>query len=465
MLSRKKLSVALRLLSFGVVMVTSNAALGQATQRAAFVANNGNLEGSVTAFRIEDNGTATFVNRIVTGTRTSTSQPCSGCNAYTISITPNGKYLATGHAAGNDPLPDGLTIFHVNADGFIAQVLHMPLPLTNSSPLGVRWITDQYLAVTRTSTTSANNGVAMYAFNPNGPSLTQIDSESISGFTSAVEVHPNKEFLYAQSTGPSAVHVFRIHANGTLTFLNSFGTSIYYPLGPGLSPDGTKLYYGGGISGPTGQTSRWIGGFNVDPATGSLTQMPNSPYLSPPSDGTSGPSPKQVAVASDNQYAFVNHGGTAHLKGFQINQKTGELTPIQNSYFDVGGQGDSGNIVIVGNSLFVTRRYNGSGGNPPAGLISLTIHPDGTLTQNGANFPTGGITPNDVAAWGGIPTPCPPDINGDNQVNVSDLLAVINGWGACPAPCPPNCPADVNDDCAVNVSDLLAVINAWGACP
>lgn len=61
-------------------------------------------------------------------------------------------------------------------------------------------------------------------------------------------------------------------------------------------------------------------------------------------------------------------------------------------------------------------------------------------------------------------TPCPADINGDNTVNVSDLLAVINGWGACPAPCPPYCPADVNDDCAVNVTDLLAVINAWGPC-
>ena len=58
------------------------------------------------------------------------------------------------------------------------------------------------------------------------------------------------------------------------------------------------------------------------------------------------------------------------------------------------------------------------------------------------------------------PRPCPADINGDQQVNVSDLLSVINAWGACPSPCA----ADINADGNVNVGDLLAVINAWGAC-
>jgi hypothetical protein len=61
------------------------------------------------------------------------------------------------------------------------------------------------------------------------------------------------------------------------------------------------------------------------------------------------------------------------------------------------------------------------------------------------------------------PVPCPADTNGDNVVNVSDLLAVISSWGPCANP--NKCPADINDDGVVNVSDLLAVISAWGACP
>jgi hypothetical protein len=52
----------------------------------------------------------------------------------------------------------------------------------------------------------------------------------------------------------------------------------------------------------------------------------------------------------------------------------------------------------------------------------------------------------------------PGDINGDGDVNIADLLAVISAWG----PCPPPCPADVNQDGVVNIHDLLAVIANWG---
>ena len=53
---------------------------------------------------------------------------------------------------------------------------------------------------------------------------------------------------------------------------------------------------------------------------------------------------------------------------------------------------------------------------------------------------------------------CDADINGDGNVNVSDILAVIGDWGAT------NSPSDVNDDGIVNVADLLIVIGAYGPC-
>jgi len=52
----------------------------------------------------------------------------------------------------------------------------------------------------------------------------------------------------------------------------------------------------------------------------------------------------------------------------------------------------------------------------------------------------------------------PEDVNGDGDVNVSDLLAVVGNWGECP-----NCPEDVNNDGIVNVGDVLAVIAAWSS--
>jgi hypothetical protein len=56
---------------------------------------------------------------------------------------------------------------------------------------------------------------------------------------------------------------------------------------------------------------------------------------------------------------------------------------------------------------------------------------------------------------------CPlgcPDINGDGNVDVSDLLIVIAYWGS------PDSPADINQDGIVDVTDLLIVVGSWGPC-
>lgn len=53
------------------------------------------------------------------------------------------------------------------------------------------------------------------------------------------------------------------------------------------------------------------------------------------------------------------------------------------------------------------------------------------------------------------------DVTGDNNVGVTDLLAVLGSWGPCPAPCPPACISDVNSDCQVDVVDLLTVLANW----
>ena len=58
-----------------------------------------------------------------------------------------------------------------------------------------------------------------------------------------------------------------------------------------------------------------------------------------------------------------------------------------------------------------------------------------------------------------VPTPCYADVNSDNLVNVSDLLAVISDWGYCF-----ECVSDTNYDSYVDVTDLLYIINTWGPC-
>ena len=56
------------------------------------------------------------------------------------------------------------------------------------------------------------------------------------------------------------------------------------------------------------------------------------------------------------------------------------------------------------------------------------------------------------------PANCSGDTNGDEQINVEDLLAVIGSW----AQFDPTC--DFDGSGTVDVADLLIVIAAWGSC-
>jgi len=51
------------------------------------------------------------------------------------------------------------------------------------------------------------------------------------------------------------------------------------------------------------------------------------------------------------------------------------------------------------------------------------------------------------------------DFNLDEQVNVTDLLALLGSWGACGGG---SCHTDVNGDGVVSVSDLLILLANWG---
>lgn len=52
---------------------------------------------------------------------------------------------------------------------------------------------------------------------------------------------------------------------------------------------------------------------------------------------------------------------------------------------------------------------------------------------------------------------CPPDINGDENVDVTDLLTVLDNWGSIG-------PGDLNSNGVVDVGDLLILMDNWGSC-
>ncbi len=118
------------------------------------------------------------------------------------------------------------------------------------------------------------------------------------------------------------------------------------------------------------------------------------------------------------------------------------------------------NTMEAANYLFDTKNLNAdgnsvdffiSGGDMKLGLRKdVTIANDWTIFDNFHLYYIGQTAPEgfvDAAKKG--------DVNGDGEVNISDVVAIINqmaGTASWPS-------ADVNEDDAVNISDVVAVIN------
>lgn len=80
------------------------------------------------------------------------------------------------------------------------------------------------------------------------------------------------------------------------------------------------------------------------------------------------------------------------------------------------------------------------------------INNEGLISAN-AEYPDGTTRPYLLTPMGET---IPEDVNGDGNVDVIDLLAVLDNWGPCKA-----CNEDINGDSMVNVTDLLAIIAVW----
>lgn len=413
-------------------------AFAQATIPAVFVANDGNLEGSVTSYGVNPDGTVFFISKFITGSRPNTMVLEPGSNAQSITISPNGRYLAVGHGTENN-VTERITMLEVHADATLSVA---GLFNTPDSPLGIAWINDDLLAVTQTG--GSPNGINVYRWNPATPSLTFVDFRPTGSFTASVIVSPDRRFVYAPDSGTDNIFVLRVNPSGTLLQIQAQPTSPIFPLGPNFSPDGTKMYAGGGISGG----GHAVIGYNADVSTGMLAPQAGSPYTS------AGQSPKLVVVSGDNKVAVVAHGTDATARSFLVDQTTGALTST-GFFYDIGFQGSLTDMAVMGDLLFITDGDTIDDG--VRGLRSFTLGADGSMAQNGDITDSQGISPWRIAVWQPPAPPCPADLDGDGSVGASDLAILLGSWGG-------GGPADF-DGGGVGASDLAILLGSWGPCP
>lgn len=431
-----------RLLTFTAVAVMAawlgclHSASAQSATPALFVSNNGNLEGSVSAFRVLPSGELQFVNRIVTGTRAAISDPCPGCNAYEISLTPDGRHLVTVHPAGDF---DGISFFRVNADASVTLLHQVTLPVLQDGPLDVVWLDNEYFAAAITGTSP--DSVWVWQFNPAVPSITfAFAVTAVSNSLGYLALHPSGNYLYANdSSANRVVRAWTVGAGGSLTVLDAESTGAPFALELAVSHDGTKLYGAGGIS----DGGNKIVGLTINP-DGTLTGMAGTPFISP------GVSPSNVYLTGDDSVLIAGHGTDATVRTLLVNPVTGALTATAHM-FDVGLQGTLGDVRTMGDLMFVTDNSTATDGIQ--GVYSFKVGADGSLTMNGPGaYSTNGIAPRSLATW--APQPPLGDLNCDLTVNLNDVDPFVQalldpiGFGGCNVNL-----ADVNQDTLIDGLD------------
>ncbi|MFO0838707.1 MAG: beta-propeller fold lactonase family protein [Phycisphaerae bacterium] len=414
-----------RIAAFGVcvaMFLASRVALAQSPFPAVFVANDGNLEGSVSSFRILDNGAVSFVGELNTTT-----------NAYSIALSPNGRYLAVTHATA--ATIETITMLQIAADATLSLVGTFPTP---DSPLDCRWLRDDLLAVTLTNISLANK-VILYRFTASTPSLVELHRYDTGSFNSYLAVHPNGQTLYTQDSTAGQVYAWHINSDDTLTQIDQESTAPAYALWMEPTHDGSKLYVAGGAS----SGDEKINGFHIA-ADGTLTPMAANPIV------VSNSSPKVLAVSGDDAYLLVGYARRTEVRSYAIDPVTGALDATGNLFSFAGIQGDLGSIGAARNLAFAVDRYTSSNGL--RGLFALTVGADGSLAQNGSLVDTQGVTPDRLVIWD--PPPACPDLNGDHRTDESDLGLLLQSWQAGPG-------GDLNGDGQTNESDLGLLLQGW----
>lgn len=354
--------------SFALACALSSVALAQATDPTLFVANN--VGDNIKSFKVNPDGTLTGIGTFATGD-----------GPQTISLSPNGQFMAVAHGTSSTTTEE-LRIYEVSASGSLTPRFTTTVP---DSPLDCLWVSNTALAVTKTGAPAA---VRVFDWNTAANSLTQIDIEPTGSFNSNLST--NGAFLYANDSTGGQIRAFTVNPSGTLDLIESQATSPFIAVATSITPDNRFLYGGGGISGDGNR----ILGYSIAP-NGALDPTVPGDFTSP------GESPKNFAFSEDSKYMFVGHGTDATIRSLLIDNGTGALTDTGFSY-DVGLQGTLGETALLGNYLFATDNSTATDGR--SGVISLLIGANGSLTEVGI-FASDGARPDYLQVWRGVPEP------------------------------------------------------------
>jgi 6-phosphogluconolactonase len=263
---------------------------------------------------------------------------------------------------------------------------------------------------------------------------------ALAGVGHRVVVTPSGKFVYVSSTTSSGgavtavdINAFAVQSDGSLKAVpgSPFSMGANGIPGMGMDPKGQYLY----VSASTGSGGA-VAAFAINGTNGALTPVPGSPFLVPvgscdPSKDFCQDTPTDVAVDPAGKYVYAVLGIESALAGFAIDRSTGTLSNLPGSpYPEVSPQGNfcpfsafgdcpgawtesidpSGKFIYVSDTQFNdisifklngstgVLTYAGTSGNTQGGVCvpyTVNVDPSGTfvyslgITSNGCAFTSG----------------------------------------------------------------------------
>lgn len=217
-----------------------------------------------------------------------------------------------------------ISTFAIDARGLLVAAGTTPAPaspqnLVVSPTAGFLYVSSGSPATTITGFSIAANG----ALTPVAGPFTS--GTGIAGMT----IDSKGQFLFAADSGNNTVLSFTIGANGALAPVagSPFATSGTQPVSIAVDAT-TKFLY------TANQGSDNIDAFTIN--NGALTAVSGSPFASFPT-ATTKPQPSFAVVDPTNTFLYVANKGTGNTSGFSINPADGTLTALPNSPFGANG--------------------------------------------------------------------------------------------------------------------------------
>lgn len=295
--------------------------------------------GSISVFQIQGGGTLTPIN-----CNTNPSCP-TGDMPESFAIDPTGQFITVTNGDGNT-----LSLFSINQNN--GQLTELRGLASRNAPSAVTYYADTSAAtVTPRFAYVANeisNNISAFTINAGSGTLSRVGTPITTGSSpSSVAVDPTGRFTYVSNRGQNSVSAYSVNSStGALTEIagSPFSTVQIGAQSVKVDPSGRFLYVSN-----TSSDSATV--FSINSTTGALSEITGSPF--PAGDG-----PQAIAIDPTGRFAYISNQTlgsiTDNISAYTIDPTTGTLTELANSPFSTTKAPSSISIDATGRYLYVT---------------------------------------------------------------------------------------------------------------